>query len=171
MGILSDDCLEKITVYVNDKDVVPRLSLGSVAKLLAMLREVDSVGLSTDEQFGVVMWREDSVMSRERVIRAVKEVRQDRFLYLQHPAQVIHLVNRGNTVEVKVEGEEEAKEDEVFWIFFSLFFDLLLLWLKVLLPNMSNSSRLFVSIKSPPFKTSMSPSVIHTSFLLRPPSS
>ena len=107
---LSGDCLEKITVYVNDKDVVPRLSLGSVAKLLAMLREVDSLGLSTDEQFGVVMWREDSGLYRERVVKAVKEVRQDRFLYLQHPGQVIQLVNRGNTVEVKVEGEEEAKE-------------------------------------------------------------
>ena len=40
-GDLSAQYLEKIDVYVNDKDVVPRLSLGSVAKLLAMLREVE----------------------------------------------------------------------------------------------------------------------------------
>jgi len=111
-GGINTDYLDKITVYVNDKDVVPRLSLGSVAKLLAMLRAVDGVELSTEEQFGVVMWREDSVTvgNRERVVRAVKEVRQDRFLYLQHPGQLILLVNRGNTVEVKVQGEEDSIE-------------------------------------------------------------
>ena len=111
-GACSAIFLDRISVYVNDKDVVPRLSLGSVAKLLAMLREVDGLGLSLDEQLGVVMWREDdaTVMNRERVSRAVKEVRQDRFCYLWHPGQVTLLTNKGEGVEVRLEGEEGARD-------------------------------------------------------------
>ena len=111
-GELSQEYLEKIDVYVNAKDVVPRLSLGSVAKLLAMIREVDGLGLSWDEQLGVVMWREEdaAVMNRERVRRAVRGVRQDRFCYLQHPGQVTRLSNKGGRVEVRGEGVEGARD-------------------------------------------------------------
>jgi len=111
-GDLSAQYLEKIEVYINDKDVVPRLSLGSVAKLLAMLREVDGLGLSLDEQLGVVMWRDDdaTLLNRERVRRALREVRQDRFLFLQHPGQVTRLTSKGTSVEVKGEGVEGARD-------------------------------------------------------------
>jgi len=111
-GDLAMQYLEKIHIYINDKDVVPRLSLGSVAKLLAMLREVDGLGLSLDEQLGLVMWREDeaTVLNRERVSRAVKEVQQNRFPYLEHPGQLTMLTSRGSSVEVKGESVEGARD-------------------------------------------------------------
>ena len=109
---LSAQYLDKIDVYINDRDCIPRLSLGSIAKLLAMLREVDGLGLSMDAQLGVVMWREDeaTVLNRERVRRALKEVRQDRFLYLQHPGHVTQLNNKGRNVEVKHVGMDGVRD-------------------------------------------------------------
>eukprot|EP00092_Neocalanus_flemingeri_P019082 GFUD01020672.1.p1 GENE.GFUD01020672.1~~GFUD01020672.1.p1 ORF type:complete len:434 (-),score=73.97 GFUD01020672.1:35-1336(-) len=111
-GDLSAQYLEKIDIYINGTDVVPRLSLGSVAKLLAMLRAVDGLGLSLEDQLGVVMWREDeaSESKRQRVKRALRDVRQNRFLYLQHPGHVTSLTTRGNSVEVKGEGVESARD-------------------------------------------------------------
>eukprot|EP00092_Neocalanus_flemingeri_P011292 GFUD01012169.1.p1 GENE.GFUD01012169.1~~GFUD01012169.1.p1 ORF type:complete len:430 (-),score=81.39 GFUD01012169.1:702-1991(-) len=111
-GDLCAQYLEKIDIYIYGTDVVPRLSLGSVAKLLAMLREVDGLALSLDEQLGVVMWREDetSESNRERVKRAVREVRQDRFLYLEHPGHVTSLTIQGDCVKVKGEGVEGARD-------------------------------------------------------------
>jgi len=111
-GDVSLEYLEKIHIYILDKDVVPRLSLGSVAKLLAMLREVDGLRLSLDEQLGIIMWRTDegTKLNRARVIRAVKEVRQDKFLYLHHPGQVVTLTTRDRQVEVKGMDEEKARD-------------------------------------------------------------
>ena len=59
IGQVSRQFRDSIHIYVNDRDVVPRLSLGSVAKTLAVLREIDSLNLSLDEQLAVIMWRKD----------------------------------------------------------------------------------------------------------------
>lgn len=108
-----DQFSQNICIYVNDKDVVPRLSLGSVAKLLSMLREVDMLGLTLEEQLAIVMWRDDEVVkrNRERVVRAVIDVKQDRFCYLHHPGQVVSLINKGKRVEVH--GMESDSEHEI----------------------------------------------------------
>lgn len=59
IGQVSQQFRDRIHIYVNDRDVVPRLSLGSVAKTLAILREIDSLDMSLDEQLAVIMWRKD----------------------------------------------------------------------------------------------------------------
>ena len=73
---------------------MPRLSLGSVAQLLRVLRELDSLGLSLDQQLAVIMWRrdEETEVTRARV-RTIVNTRggQDRFPFLHHPGSVFWL--------------------------------------------------------------------------------
>ena len=74
------DHSEQVHIYISDRDVVPRLSLGSVAQLLRVLRQLDSLGLSLEQQLAVIMWRrdEDSAAIRARVRSIVSAGSQDR---------------------------------------------------------------------------------------------
>ena len=47
---LPKEVKHKIEIYINNNDCVPRLSLGVIAKLLAMMKAVDSLPLTTYEQ-------------------------------------------------------------------------------------------------------------------------
>jgi hypothetical protein len=47
---LAKELKHKIEIFINNNDCVPRLSLGVVAKLLAMMKAVDSLPLSKFEQ-------------------------------------------------------------------------------------------------------------------------
>ena len=98
---------EKIHVYTYGKDVVPRLSLGSVAKMLVMLRAVDELGISLEEQLRVVMGKEDSLaeINRERIREAVAEAKQDRFPYLYHMGKVMQLGKK----DVRTQDEDLTK--------------------------------------------------------------
>ena len=44
------DIQEAINIYINNQDCVPRMSLASIAKLLAMIRVVDALPLTAYEQ-------------------------------------------------------------------------------------------------------------------------
>ena len=74
------DHSDQVHIYISDRDVVPRLSLGSVAQLLRVLRQLDSLGLSLEQQLAVIMWRrdEDSAAIRARVRGIVSAGSQDR---------------------------------------------------------------------------------------------
>ena len=104
--------LEKIYIYIYGKDVVPSLSLGSVARLLAMLRKVDGLELSVAEQLRIVLRKKDALaqVNKERVRLAVAEAKQHRFPYLHHIGQVTQLVKKGNRVEVRPRELKDAKE-------------------------------------------------------------
>ena len=103
--------LDNIHIYVNDKDCVPTLSLGSVAKLLAVLREIDNVGLSLDQQLAIIMCRQDydTVAARSRVSRAVNSVDQTSFQYLHHPGTMMRCVTRGQSVKIVSLTQEQAQ--------------------------------------------------------------
>lgn len=97
--------------------MVPRLSLGSVAQLLRVLRELDSLGLSLDQQLAVIMWRrdEETEVNRARV-RDIVNTRggQDRFPFLHHPGSVFWLRSSAapgarSRVTVTSVTEEEAE--------------------------------------------------------------
>ena len=113
---------DNIHIYVNDRDVVPRLSLGSVAKALMALREIDSLGLRLEEQLAVVMWRRDmeTVTNRTRVRSVVSEVCQDKFQFLYHPGTVFRVVSsesrtRANVVMDSLEDTDDMAENlEIF---------------------------------------------------------
>ena len=47
---LPKEMKEKIEIYINNNDCVPRLSLGVIAQLLAKMKAVDALPLTTTEQ-------------------------------------------------------------------------------------------------------------------------
>ena len=79
-GQVGGEYRDQVHIYISDRDVVPRLSLGSVAQLLRVLRQLDSLGLSLEQQLAVIMWRrdEDSAAIRARVRSIVSAGSQDR---------------------------------------------------------------------------------------------
>ena len=104
--------LDKIHIYVNDKDVIPRLSLGSAAKLLKMLRVVDEMALSDDMQLSIVLDKEDPTGDLELALweikEAVKKVEQDKVNYMYHVGRVIHLVNKDGVLQMKLKAGKDA---------------------------------------------------------------
>ena len=88
-----------IDILVNNSDCVPRLSLASVARLLASLRAVDQLGLSVAEQLAVLAGRPGPEVRQTagRVRAAVERARQDKFPPLEHPGRIHHLVKQGDS--------------------------------------------------------------------------
>jgi len=89
---LPEHVISAIQIYINNYDCVPRLSLGSVARLLASMRAVDSLGLSLSEQLSILMERESENVEKnmKRLLEAVKLARQDKFPLLDHPGRIFH---------------------------------------------------------------------------------
>ena len=80
-----------INIYVNNYDCVPRLSLASVARLLAAVRAVDDLGLSLTEQLAILTDRCEDTDKIEKINEVVAKVHQDRFPDLDHPGTVYHI--------------------------------------------------------------------------------
>ena len=102
---------ERIRLYINERDVVPRLSLGSVAKLLVLLRQIDNLGLTLDQQLAVVMWRkdDDTTNIRDRLKMVASSVQQDQFEFLHHPGVVTRLASCQEDIVLVEQTEPEAQ--------------------------------------------------------------
>ena len=97
---LSTRVVDAIEIYINNCDIVPRLSLASIAHLLACLRAVDELKLSLGTQFDILIGepgpqfpkvgvRPNNYLSLWnfglcfKVVEAVQGARQDSFAYLE----------------------------------------------------------------------------------------
>ena len=65
---LPKDLKTKIEIFINNNDCVPRLSLGVVAKLLAMMKAVDSLPISKFEQLQLLSGNICSILLITNVI-------------------------------------------------------------------------------------------------------
>jgi len=103
---LKQEVVEAIDIFVNNFDCVPRLSLASVARLLAMVRAVDELGLTVGEQLKVLTEREEAADLMERVKTAVIDAKQDQFPPLEHPGTVFHIM-KSEDEELNSDGEKQ----------------------------------------------------------------
>ena len=90
---ISKEISSAIQIYINNYDCVPRLSLASVSRLLATVREVDSLGLSLSEQLSILADR-DSQEVQENImkLRDVVKVQRKSFPDLEHPGTIYHII-------------------------------------------------------------------------------
>jgi len=90
--VLPANVTNAIEIYINNFDCVPRLSLGSIARLLACMRAVDSLGLTLAEQLSILAERssENVQKNTSKLVEAVKHARQDKFPVLEHPGIIFH---------------------------------------------------------------------------------
>jgi len=93
---LSTRVVDAIEIYINNCDIVPRLSLASIAHLLACLRAVDELKLSLGTQFDILIGEPGPQFPK--VVEAVQGARQDSFAYLEHPGRIYYL-KRNSTKE------------------------------------------------------------------------
>ena len=101
------EIVEAIDIFVNNFDCVPRLSLASVARLLAMVRAVDELGLTVGEQLKVLTEREEAADIMENVKTAVIEAKQDQFPLLEHPGNVFHIMKSSDEEDLNDDGEKQ----------------------------------------------------------------
>ena len=95
---LSTRVVDAIEIYINNCDIVPRLSLASIAHLLACLRAVDELKLSLGTQFDILIGEPGPQFPKVgvgpnnylwnfelcfKVVEAVQGARQDSFAYLE----------------------------------------------------------------------------------------
>lgn len=92
---LDPDIVKQLHIYINNQDCIPRMSLGSIATLLAMIRAVDGLKLTGYQQLqlitGISDNQEELEETRGLLETAIQTVDQDRFPYLQHPGKIHYL--------------------------------------------------------------------------------
>ena len=69
---LEDTFLENIHIFINDNDIVPRLSLGSIYRLLSTIKSMDKL-MTTEDFYGALMLVEEP---SNKVIDIINDVQQ-----------------------------------------------------------------------------------------------
>jgi len=105
---IPDDVRERISIFILNNDLVPRLSLANLALLVKKLRKIDDLKIPLRSMVAIIA---DKVSSHEEAfLKQIKEilpqVAQDEFAFLQHPGQIIHL--RDNKNKIKLHRAESA---------------------------------------------------------------
>eukprot|EP00096_Caligus_rogercresseyi_P014432 TRINITY_DN6951_c0_g1_i1.p1 TRINITY_DN6951_c0_g1~~TRINITY_DN6951_c0_g1_i1.p1 ORF type:complete len:447 (+),score=130.29 TRINITY_DN6951_c0_g1_i1:70-1410(+) len=83
---------DAIKIFINTCDIVPSLSLATVALFISILRELDNLDLSLESIFYIMMGSK-SDETQETIIRireAIKNANQDSFPYLEHPGHIYY---------------------------------------------------------------------------------
>jgi len=78
---LVDQAKEAIHIYINNSDIVPRLSLANVAQLLVAMHEVDALELSPASKVALLIDHEEEEFAK--VSEVVKEAKQEEFRRLE----------------------------------------------------------------------------------------
>ena len=73
-----------IHIFINENDVVPRLSLHNIAKLMTLVRMIDKIKSSL---FDMVQILTNKKEPDQKYIDAINEVEQDEFQRLDHPGK------------------------------------------------------------------------------------
>ena len=108
---LSTQTKEAIQIFINNYDCVPRLSLASVARLLASIRAVDNLSLTLSQQFAILAERKEEEVERNfaKVIQAVAEARQEKFPFLQHPGKIFYLKQESADAKEQIVFQQESQ--------------------------------------------------------------
>ena len=95
---------DHINIFINGNDIVPRLSLANLAKLLAMCRAVDQIDLKIQDHLKILAGLRDPEILEdlETLANAVARVKQDQFPSLEHPGKIFYLKRLGNSKTFKL---------------------------------------------------------------------
>merc|ERR1712037_412731 len=107
---VSTRVVEAIEIYINNCDIVPRLSLASIAHLLACLRAVDELKLSLGTQFDILIGEPGPQFPK--VVEAVQSARQDSFPYLEHPGRIFYLKRSSSKEKLRTVFRQEWLSQE-----------------------------------------------------------
>ena len=102
---------EKIEIYIHHHDCVPRMSLGSLTRLLISMRAVDNLAMTVTQQINMLRDNTDEVTEEllAKVVEAVKRSKQDKFPFLQHPGKIFYLKKEQGDAPGYVVLQEESK--------------------------------------------------------------
>ena len=103
---------QRIIIFVNGNDCVPRLSLANCAWLLSALRAVDNLSLSAYEQLSIIVQKgtakelpiiQPSIIVNKNLGKVMAAMRgidvqyQERFKYLNHPSHYLYYLEPSET--------------------------------------------------------------------------
>ena len=90
---------DKIDIFINENDCVPRLSLANIAKLLAIMEAIDDIELPLKDQIMIYGGFKDTPYLLEdfkELVKIVTETEQDQFPRLEIPGRVFHFCRSKN---------------------------------------------------------------------------
>ena len=88
--------IQNIDIFINNDDIIPRISLASIVKMFKMLRAIDSLDLSNYEVFQLIFqptYTEDTSSNMEKVRNAIDNIQLEDIHLLHHPGR-IHYFHR-----------------------------------------------------------------------------
>lgn len=92
---------DKIEIYINGKDCVPRLSLANLTKLMAMCRAVDQVPMTVQDQVKILAGIDGPEVraNLDKLSDALDKVNQDRFPNLDHHGHIFYMRRKGQNID------------------------------------------------------------------------
>ena len=88
--------VNNIDIFINNDDIIPRISLASIVKLLKMIRAIDNLNLTNYEIFQLIFqpgYTEESTQNMDKIQAAIEDIKLDDIHFLHHPGR-IHYFHR-----------------------------------------------------------------------------
>ena len=104
---LPESISDKIEIFINNHDCIPRMSLGSLTRLLTSMRAVDNLELSVTDQVNILMDKNEELFAK--VVEAIEQSKQDQFPFLQHPGKIFYLKKEKGDQPAYVVIQEESE--------------------------------------------------------------
>ena len=86
--------LDNIDIFINNDDCIPRMSLGSIAKLIRMVRAIDELDLTAKDHLQLIFQPNSTpeiIENQEKINTVLTAIKQDTFRYLEHPGKIHYL--------------------------------------------------------------------------------
>ena len=114
---LEEDIQKNIIIFVNGNDCVPRLSLANCAWLLAALRGIDNLKLTTYDQLSIIVQKSttkelpilrptnvvnDLLKQCQTAIANIDVQYQEKFKYLGHPSHFVYYLSPTYDKDIKI---------------------------------------------------------------------
>ena len=122
---------EKIMIFVNGNDCVPRLSLANCAWLLSAMKAIDNLNLTTYDKLSIIIQKGTAkelpiIQSSEIVNQNLKKVRmaiqgidasyQEQFKYLNHPTNYVYYLQDHSMEYSECESLSVPKRSSIFLV-------------------------------------------------------
>ena len=91
------------------------MSLGSIAKLIRMVRAIDELDLTAKDHLQLIFQPNsapEAVQNQEKINTVLTAIKQDTFRYLEHPGK-IHYLKRTEADQVKLLSLSQQQSDSI----------------------------------------------------------
>ena len=93
--------VDKIDIFINNDDIIPRISLAAIVKIMKMIRAIDNLNLTNYEIFQLIFqpeYSEETIKNMAKIRSTIEKVKLDDIPFLHHPGR-IHYFHRKKVLD------------------------------------------------------------------------